>query len=363
MKLVLIGDIALFGRCSLTTNPNARKYFADVANCLSNADYVVGNLETPFSLKKKTYGAKSAYICSDVDNVDLLKFLHVNAVTLANNHMFDYGKEGYETTKKVLADNGIGYFGVEGRRLDVEIEGNQLSFEGFCCYTTNPLQAVPYGDYGINAYNYEVVDRLLTTHDNENRLTILSVHAGLEHVNYPSLDHVSVARRLAENHNYIYYGHHPHVSQGIEKRNGSLIAYSLGNFCFDDIWSTKDKEKPQVSLTDNNRSTFILELTIEHNKLVGYDVIPVFIGKEKMEIGNGTTIEMLKRYTDFINTTPEEDYNKERENVLNKRIKERKGQRTFQWYLKRLRPRYFRLIIDGKNNRKKYNQNIKQYIK
>ena len=354
--------MALFGRCSLTTNPNAKEYFADVANYLSNVDYVVGNLETPFSVRKKTHGAKSAYICSDVDNVELLKFLHVNAVTLANNHMFDYGKEGYETTKKILTENGIEYFGTEGKRLDVEIEGNQLSFEGFCCYTTNPLQTVPYGDYGVNAYNYEVVDRLLTIHDNENKLTILSVHAGLEHVNYPSLDHISVARRLAENHNYIYYGHHPHVSQGIEKQNGSLVAYSLGNFCFDDIWSPNDKSKPQVVLTDNNRSTFMLVLTIEHNTVVGYEVIPVYIGKEKMEIGKGTTNEKLKQYTDFINNTPEREYNEERERVLKKHINERKGQRTVIWYLKRLRPRYFRLIVDGKNNRRKYIQNIKQYM-
>ena len=362
MKLILLGDMAFFGKCSLTTNLRAREYFDDVANFLSNADYVVGNLETPFSVKKKTHGAKSAYICSDVANVDLLKYLHVNAVTLANNHMFDYGKEGYETTKKVLTENGIDYFGTEGKRLDVELEDNKLSFEGFCCYTTNPLQTVPYGDYGVNAYNYEVVDRLLTAHDNENRLTILSVHAGLEHVNYPSLDHVKVARNLSIKHDFIYYGHHPHVSQGIEKINRSLLAYSLGNFCFDDIWSPKDKMKPQVSLTDNNRSTFMLVLVIEHNTVVSYDVVPVYIGKEKMEIGKGTTNEMLKHYTDFINATSEEDYNKERENVLNKRIKERKEQRTFQWYLKRLRPRYFRLLLDGKNNKKKYNKNIKQYI-
>lgn len=362
MKLVLLGDIAFIGRCSLSTNPKAKEYFADVAKYLSDADYVVGNLETPFSLEKKTHGAKSAYICSDVDNVELLKYLHVNAVTLANNHMFDYGKEGYETTKFILSKHNIDYFGAEGKSLNVEMEDNHLSFEGFCCYTSNPLHAVPYGDYGINAYNYEVVDSILTAHDSENRLTFLSVHAGLEHVNYPSLDHVKVARMLSINHKYVYYGHHPHVSQGIEWQNGALLAYSLGNFCFDDIWSPKDKERPQVTLTDNNRSTFLLELTVEHNIVVSYNVIPVFIGKEKMEVGRGTTNEVLKNYTDFINKTPEEQYKKERERILNKRSKERKEQRTIQWYLKRFRLRYLRLIIDGRSNKEKYYKNIKRYI-
>ena len=362
MRLALLGDMAFFGKCSLATNPNAKDYFAEVANFLEKADYVVGNLVTPFSVKKKTHGAKSAYLCSDIVNVELLKYLHVDAVTLANNHMFDYGKEGYETTKRVLTENRIDFFGSEGKGLDVDFEDNRLSFEGFCCYTANPIQTVPYGEYGINEYNYEVANKLLTKHEAEGRLTILAVHAGLEHINYPSLDHVRIARKFATDHNYIYYGHHPHVSQGLEFCDQSLLAYSLGNFCFDDIWSPNDTHKPQIELTENNRSTFILEVSIEQNIVREYSVIPVFIGKDKMTVGKGTTEEILKLYTDFINNTPEDEYNKERNNILSKRIQERKDLRNLQWYIKRLRPRYLKLIIEGRRNKEKYIKNIKQYI-
>ena len=95
MRIALLGDIALFGRLSYKNSKDLNYYFEDVASFLGTMDYVVGNLETPFSVKKKTSGAKSAYICSDIENIKILKSLHIKAVSLANNHMFDFGKEGY----------------------------------------------------------------------------------------------------------------------------------------------------------------------------------------------------------------------------------------------------------------------------
>ena len=57
MKIALLGDLAFFGRMSLNENPLVEDYFSDVADYLKGFDYVVGNLETPFSEKKKIYGA------------------------------------------------------------------------------------------------------------------------------------------------------------------------------------------------------------------------------------------------------------------------------------------------------------------
>ena len=94
MKIALLGDIALFGRASLSQNQKAELYFHSVAQCLERFDYVVANLESPFSSSHKKYGAKSAFLYSEPENIEILKQLHLNAVTIANNHMFDYGKEG-----------------------------------------------------------------------------------------------------------------------------------------------------------------------------------------------------------------------------------------------------------------------------
>jgi poly-gamma-glutamate synthesis protein (capsule biosynthesis protein) len=354
MKLILLGDMAFFGKCSLNSNSQAHEYFSEVADRLSLADYVVGNLETPFSVKKKTHDAKSAYICSDVENVGLLKLLHVNAVTLANNHMFDYGKEGYETTKKILKENNIDFFGSEGKGLSIDINGNHLKFEGFCCYSSGPLEATRYGNYGVHEYDVEEVERILSSRDIEGGVCILSVHAGREHINYPSLDHVGIARRLASRHKIIYYGHHPHVVQGIERKGDSLIAYSLGNFCFDDVWSSASSKHPLIELSENNRTSLMMEIVIEENEIKEYHIIPIYIGEDKIHVGTGATQESIEKYTEIINSLSPIDYENMRNKLLAERMEKRKAQRNLLFYLKRIRWRYVKAIINAKRNRKQY---------
>ena len=128
MKIALLGDIALFGCFSVNENKNLKQHLKEISDYLAGFDLVIGNYETPFSVKQKKSGAKSAYICSDVENVEVLKWLHINAVNLANNHVFDFGDEGYDTTLSLLDKAGIGHFGTEGQTWAYERDGNKLLF-------------------------------------------------------------------------------------------------------------------------------------------------------------------------------------------------------------------------------------------
>lgn len=364
MRIALLGDIALFGVFSKNNNLNICQKLKEIADYLSQFDYVVGNLETPFTKVKKTYGAKSAYICSDPENVDILKYLHVNAVTLANNHMFDFGDEGYRLTKDLLDEAGIKWFGSEGKQLKIEKNSCKIAFNGFCCYTSNPLKCVSHGNYGINAYNLVKVRELIESNSKEGFLNVVAIHAGMEHVNYPSIEHIRAARALAKIGHYVYYGHHPHVVQGVEEYNGSLIAHSLGNFCFDDVWTDASSEKPLVELTENNRLGMILELTVENNKLVAWK-------DRAIHIDNDGTIRLLMRYAGkqeyseaIVNCENNVDeYVARRQSILSERMANRKAARTISWYLKRLRPRYVNIILNARKNAELYRQNVLNLIK
>ncbi len=362
MRIALLGDMAFFGQMSQNNNNNVEEYFSDIAEYLKSFDYVVGNLETPFSLKKKKHGAKSAYICADVEDVSLLKQLHVNAVTLANNHMFDFGVEGYETTKKVLHENGIEWFGTEGKELSIETEGNKISFSGFCCFTSNPLQCMPYGEYGVNAYNVEQVRKILSDNKKKEYLSIVAVHAGLEHVNYPSIEHVRIARLLAKESQYVYYGHHPHVIQGAEEYQGSIIAHSLGNFCFDDVY-TDNSSEPLVTLSDNNRRGVILELEIEDSKVKCWKMQGIYISKG----GKMSLLEQVQELDDYNAALAEcennaEQYSFKRQRTITERLNERKSARNLTWYLKRMRPKYVQIILNARKNTKEYQKNVLKYL-
>lgn len=362
MKIALLGDIALFGRLSYKSSKDIDYYFEEVASFLGTMDYVVGNLETPFSVKKKTSGAKSAYICSDIENIKILKSLHINAVSLANNHMFDFGKEGYEVTKRVLHENGIEWFGSEGKEFVIEKDDCKVVFSGFCCFTSNPLRCVRYGDYGVNAYNIGKARKVLKNYDNQGYLNIMAVHAGIEHVNYPSIEHIRAARLLAGVCPYVYYGHHPHVIQGVEDYNGSLIAHSLGNFCFDDVYSDTSSD-PLIRLSENNRTGIILVLEVEGKRVVSWKEQMIYIPQEgrMMLLDN---YAQLQGYNESVSNCEQDivAYNTLRDKIISDRLRERSAKRNLSWYFKRLRPRYVKILLNARSNKRMFNNNVLKYI-
>lgn len=369
MKIAFLGDIAFFGAYNIIFNHQligrqSVTLMGGVKSYLSNFDLVVGNLETPFSYQKKKYGAKSAYLYSEPVNVEMLKELNVGVVNLANNHMFDFGEEGYETTKRILSQNGIGYFGTEGKSWIYEKDGNKLMFSGFCCYSTNPLRlAEKQGGYGINKFNVADIKSQMKSADGKGYFNIISAHVGLEHVNYPSIDHIRAARQFAKVCPYFYYGHHPHVIQGVEEYEGSLIAHSLGNFCFDDIYTDASGDMPLIKLSEQNRKGLIMELTMENNRIISWKEQMIYCepsGTIKLIYDD----EKLTTYNEAIVHSENDvgQYIEERQKFLNARIADRKSKRDLSWVLKRLRPWYIRLFFDMKQNKKGYSNNVMKYL-
>lgn len=356
MKIALLGDIALYGRFGVENNPHLDNYFADVARLLAGMDHVIGNLETPFVDKQKKHGAKSAHICCTLPNIEVLKSLHVSAIGLANNHTFDYGREALELTCKHLQDNGLSYFGIKGKKLFLEDASTKIAISGFCCYSTNPLGM---GEDGVNILNVEEVERQMRENKEKGYFNIVSIHTGQEHVNYPNHDTICMARKWASHFDYVFHGHHPHVVQGMERCDNSYIFYSLGNFCFDDVYTGKS-DKPLVKMSDNNKTGMIALLEFEGNTIKKYETIPVYMGEEKMEIRKDLATK-FENYSAAL-SMPKDEYIGMRRQLLQAYVQKRKKMRDLSWFLKRLNLNYFRLIINVKNNAKAYKTNVRSYL-
>lgn len=362
MRIALLGDIALYGKYSIS-NSEVYSYFRDVATKLKEFDYVVGNLETPLCTSCKAQGYKSAFIKAAEENVKLLKYLNVGITNLANNHIFDYGINGYQSTKKVLEENGIKYFGIENKQLKIEKDDTKVVFSGYCCYSTNGLGYFdPKTQIGVNILDCLKVEKTLIESYKEGYLNIISFHIGQEHVNYPNYDHVEMARFFSQCAPYVFYGHHPHVIQGIEEVNNSILAYSLGNFCFDDVYTNKSKE-PLVKQSEENKKSLILSLEIRDNKVIKYDAIPLYADKGKLQVGTHTSIlQDLKYYSKFL-SVDKKQYIIERTKIINKYINARKKKRDLVWYIKRLNLNSVGMIVNAKYNKKKYRKYITEYLK
>lgn len=357
MKIALLGDTAFYGKFCVKENPNLYNYLSSVKKELEAYDYVVLNLETPFVNNQKPWGHKSAFIKSAPENIELLKYLGVNAVCLANNHMFDYGQSAFEFTKELLNKYGIQYFGVEDKVVLVEKAGNKIAFSGYCCYSTNPQGLTR---RGVNKLDFREVEATLSLYHKQGYSNIVSVHAGQEHVNYPNYDHIQFARKLSDNLPYVYYGHHPHVLQGIEKYKSSVHLYSLGNFCFDDVYTIKSTT-PLVKMSENNKRSVIISLEYKDNCLVNNTLIPIYDAQICTKNISDNINELMNEYSKTLQL-PQDEYKLKRNRLLREYLASRKTMRNLNWYLKRLNFSSLMQIYNAKANAKKYFKSIVQYL-
>lgn len=349
-KVALVGDIGFFGKYSIANNQDVRRQFAEMAEYLQGFDYVIGNLEVPFVTGIDPKGAKSAHVQSDPRNAELLSYLNFTHVCLANNHVYDFGQAGIDMTLERLETLGIEHFGLNDKAC--AIEDARIALHGYCCYTTNP-----YGlKQGVNTWSIPHVQSTMKTFHEQGYLNIVGVHAGLEHVNFPAYHDVKMARQLSQTAPYVYYGHHPHVLQGIEEHQGSLLAYSLGNFCFDDVYTSKSP-LPLVKQSDNNKTSAILELEVENGRLLGHRVTGFFADELGLTLHHENVQEKVAEYTAYLQT-PEAEYTAHRNALLSDYIAGRKQMRDLNWYLKRLNFNSVIMLARAKYNARQHAKNV-----
>lgn len=358
MRIAFLGDTAFFGR-NTAQNKEYKKRLAPIKASLETCDCIIANLECPITIQSKVVGGKSAYLKAKPDDIEILKYLGITHVTLANNHIYDYGAKGLSDTIKVLDENDIEWYGVNGKTVEIIDQENRLRLLGYCCYSTNAKGLEKKGQF-VDVFDPVKVEKDIKEAIDKNELPVLSIHWGQEHVHYPNYDHVEVIRKLCKGKEIIVHGHHPHVIQGIERLDKSLIAYSLGNFCFDDIY-TKKSTKPLVKLSTANQESFVLVVVVENNEIKGYEVIPFSFEGQEYQIKE-EILENIKTWSDFLKT-PKEDYVQRRANDLSSYLEKRKELRNLEWYAKRLNFESVKIILGNKHNSNRYQSLVKSYIK
>jgi len=162
---------------------------------------------------------------------------------------------------------------------------------------------------------------------------------------------------LSEEFDYVLYGHHPHVVQAFEKFNKSYLFYSLGNFCFDDVYSGASEE-PLVKMIEANKLGLVPMLTIENSIVVHVEHIWTYLGPDKMMVIDQDSSDIIKAVKN-IDLADLDKIESEREVLLTNWLASRKYRRDLSWYLKRLRFRYVKLLLSSKRNRNMYD---KHYI-
>jgi poly-gamma-glutamate synthesis protein (capsule biosynthesis protein) len=168
----------------------------------------------------------------------------VNAVSLANNHTYDYGQEGYDETIEALKSCGIDYAGYEDYILK-EINGIKVGVLSFAQVSRRPFskEEIKTAVAGLKEQGADVI--------------IVCQHNGVEGSYYPTESQKDLAHFIIDSGADIYVGHHSHTLQGVELYNGKYILYSLGNFVFGGNSNPKDKDsiiaQALIEIDDKNK--------------------------------------------------------------------------------------------------------------
>ncbi len=243
-NLFFVGDIMLSrGVGQKTARGNDWRWpFLKISSHLRRADLLFGNLEGPIS--DKGYDTGSVYsFRADPRVVEGLVFAGFDVLSLANNHMGDWSREAMEDTFKILKDGGINYVGAglnfsqAHSPLVKELsDGTKIAFLAYTNIGPTYWQA---GDdlSGIAWLEKEQMKEDIEKAKEKADLIIVSMHSGTEYVNHSNLSQRDYARSAIDAGANLIVGHHPHVVQEIEEYKGRYIAYSLGNFIFDQTFS------------------------------------------------------------------------------------------------------------------------------
>jgi hypothetical protein len=239
---------------------DGRTLLAEVAPLLSRADVAFANLEGPLvdsGASEKCRRSKPGRCYAfrvPTRYGKLLADAGVDVVSVANNHVGDFGDAGRASTRRTLDALGIRYSGAPGEIARLDVHGRRVALVAFATSSgTNDLR-----DLGE-------ARRLVAEARKDADLVVVSMHGGAEGADRQHVppgtetflgedrgDLRAFARAVIEAGADLVIGHGPHVVRGMEVVGGKLVAYSLGNFA----------TYGGMNLSGPNGLTLVLEVTL-----------------------------------------------------------------------------------------------------
>lgn len=253
INMALTGDIMCHNTIykdaynSANGNYDFSYIFDDIKYHIQTADIAVGNLETTFAGASKGYSSYPMF--NTPENLAYtLKKVGFDVLSTANNHCYDSGYKGIESTIDFLDDADISHTGTykseedQNTILIKNVKGIEIAFLSFT-YGTNGIKVPSDKSYSVNLIDKDLIKKQLNLAISQNPdLICVSMHWGVEYQTIPNAEQKELADFLFNNGADIIIGNHPHVLQNFEKREITLsdgatkdgfVVYSLGNLLAD----------------------------------------------------------------------------------------------------------------------------------
>lgn len=272
VKLIFVGDIMLDrGIKNVVMKYGGGDFtfpFQKIKPTLDAADFVFGNLEGPLSDKGDDMGKLYSFRMPP-EAVNGLLFAGFKALSGANNHSDDWGRTAIKDTRSWLLAAGILPVGIGTEEQAyaaqvVEIKDTKVALLAFVDFDVLGARD---GQAGAALARKEKISEAIDKANDLANLVIVSFHFGEEYATQESSRQEELARFAVDKGADLVIGHHPHVVQPLKQYEGKYIAYSLGNFVFDQNFSEGTKRGGLLIVEANSSGVISAELKqIEFNK-------------------------------------------------------------------------------------------------
>jgi poly-gamma-glutamate capsule biosynthesis protein CapA/YwtB (metallophosphatase superfamily) len=248
------------------------KMFDFIKTSIARSDVSILNLEGPASDKgSDKYNLYSFRM--DPDVLKVLRTVGFNVISFTNNHVGDWGRDAFNDT---IDRAGHKDFTVIGAGLDynsakkpiiLEKSGIKVGFLGFSDVGPNSMESSEETS-GILLLSDPNLESIIKEAKKDINHLVVVVHWGEEYRTDPTERQIEFGRRLVDWGVTVVVGHHPHVIEPTEKYKNGFIAYSLGNFIFDQHFSKETMEGE------------ILEITLNKNGIESSNIKKVVLDKD-----------------------------------------------------------------------------------
>ena len=202
----------------------------------NSADFRIANLECPItnSAQKVTKVGPNFKVSPAI--VEGLKKMNIDAFSLANNHIMDYGKEGLLETCSVLESAGLKYFGVqkgseEFSHLLIEKDSVTVAVLGYTCAEFSLADDFEnFGAYPVNIF--QIVEKIEILKKKADHIIVL-LHCGLYNFAIPTPKLRELCQFLVKRGVSAVLCQHSHVCGATENYGDGFISYGQGSFVFD----------------------------------------------------------------------------------------------------------------------------------
>lgn len=315
VNVLITGDFCPINRIQeLIEKAEYSKIYNDFLPFIKGADIAITNLECPLTQNEEKIQKTGPQLKASAKGIGALSYAGFNLVTLANNHIMDYGEAGLNSTIETCKRSGIEYVGVGSNLQEArepfykETNGIRLAFINFC---ENEWSTTSGETPGANSLNPILNFYDIKEAKNNVDFVFVIVHGGHEYYKLPSPRMQETYRFFIDAGADAVIGHHTHCYSGNEMYQGKPIFYSLGNFIFD--WPAKrnshwNKGYAVQFTIEDGRMSFTIHPFIQGDEEPGVrymnkQELQIFeeqLGKLNLQISDSINIE--SKFQEFMNS-------------------------------------------------------------